>query len=77
MTLTGSDLNKPIVVFCVNSERFTGYNLVLRLAALGYAYVHWYRGGVEAWQVNGLPRHGSRFASVVIASSPMPDYSAT
>jgi adenylate cyclase len=42
-------------VFGVNSERFTGYNLALRLVALGYTRVHWYRGGFEAWQVSGLP----------------------
>ena len=54
-TLTKGDLSAPIVVFCVNSERFTGYNLALRLVALGYRQVYWYRGGVEAWQVNGLP----------------------
>ena len=53
--LTGGDLTKPIVVFCVNSERFTGYNAALRLAGLGYTDVRWYRGGVEAWEVNGLP----------------------
>jgi adenylate cyclase len=53
--LTGGDLSAPIVVFCVNSERFTSYNLALRLVALGYTQVYWYRGGVEAWQVNGLP----------------------
>ena len=53
--LTRGDLSAPIVVFCVNSERFTGYNLALRLVALGYTQVYWYRGGVEAWQVNGLP----------------------
>jgi adenylate cyclase len=53
--LTSSDLAAPIVVFGVNSERFTGYNLALRLVTLGYTQVHWYRGGFEAWQVNGLP----------------------
>jgi adenylate cyclase len=53
--LTQGDQSAPIVVFCVNSERFTGYNLALRLTALGYTQVYWYRGGVEAWQVNGLP----------------------
>ena len=53
--LTESDLSVPIVVFCVNSERFTGYNLALRLVALGYTQIYWYRGGFEAWQVNGLP----------------------
>ncbi|HEY7578764.1 MAG TPA: tetratricopeptide repeat protein, partial [Acetobacteraceae bacterium] len=54
-SLTDGDKTKPIVVFCVNSERFTGYNAALRLAALGYTDVRWYRGGVEAWEVNGLP----------------------
>jgi adenylate cyclase len=56
--LTGGDVTKPIVVFCVNSERFTGYNAALRLVALGYTNVHWYRGGVEAWEVNDLPERG-------------------
>ena len=46
--LTSGDLSAPIVVFCVNSERFTGYNLALRLIALGYTQVYWYRGGVRS-----------------------------
>ena len=53
--LTRGDLAAPIVAFCANSERFTGYNLALRLVEIGYTLVYWYRGGVEAWQVNGLP----------------------
>ena len=53
--LTKGDLSAPIVTFCMNSERFTGYNLTLRLVALGCAQVYWYRGGFEAWQVNGMP----------------------
>ncbi len=53
--LTKGDPSAPIVTFCVNSERFSGYNLALRLVALGYTQVYWYRGGFEAWQVSGLP----------------------
>jgi adenylate cyclase len=53
--LMQGNLSAPIVVFGVNAERFTGYNLSLRLVSLGYDNVFWYRGGVEAWQVNGLP----------------------
>ncbi len=53
--LTSGNWAAPIAVFGVNSERFTGYNLALRLVALGYTQLHWYRGGFEAWQVNGLP----------------------
>jgi TolB-like protein/DNA-binding winged helix-turn-helix (wHTH) protein/rhodanese-related sulfurtransferase/cytochrome c-type biogenesis protein CcmH/NrfG len=53
--LTGGDLSKPIVAVGWNSERFDGCNLALRLVALGYTNVYWYRGGREAWEVNGLP----------------------
>jgi adenylate cyclase len=53
--LTGGDLHRPIVAVGWNSERFDGRNLALRLTALGYTQVYWYRGGREAWEVNGLP----------------------
>jgi adenylate cyclase len=53
--LTGGDLSKPIVAVGWNSERFDGYNLALRLVAMGYTNVYWYRGGREAWEVAGLP----------------------
>ncbi len=53
--LTAGDLNHPIVAVGWNSEPFDGRNLALRLAALGYRQVYWYRGGREAWEVHGLP----------------------
>ena len=53
--LTGGNLNQPIVAVGWNSERFAGRNLALRLAALGYTRVYWYRGGREAWEVAGQP----------------------
>jgi len=53
--LTGADLHRPIVAVGWNSERFDGRNLALRLVALGYTRVYWYRGGREAWEVNGQP----------------------
>lgn len=53
--LTGNDLTKSIVAVGWNSERFDGRNLTLRLVALGYSNVVWYRGGREAWEVAGLP----------------------
>jgi cytochrome c-type biogenesis protein CcmH/NrfG len=53
--LTGGDMAAPIIAFCANSERFTGYNLTLRLVELGYSRIYWYRGGSEAWQVSGFP----------------------
>jgi adenylate cyclase len=53
--VTKGDLSAPIVVVGWNSERFDSYNLTLRLVALGYTQVYWYRGGREAWEVAGLP----------------------
>jgi adenylate cyclase len=53
--LTKGDLTVPIIAVGWNSERFDGRNLALRLVALGHTQVHWYRGGREAWEVNGLP----------------------
>jgi adenylate cyclase len=53
--LTGGNLSKPTVAVGWNSERFDGRNLALRLVALGYTNVYWYRGGREAWEVAGLP----------------------
>jgi len=53
--LTRGDLDRPIVAVGWNSERFDGRNLALRLAALGYTRLYWYRGGREAWEVAELP----------------------
>jgi TolB-like protein/DNA-binding winged helix-turn-helix (wHTH) protein/Tfp pilus assembly protein PilF len=53
--LTGGDLNTPIIAVGWNCERFDGRNLALRLVAMGYTNVLWYRGGREAWEVAGLP----------------------
>ena len=53
--LTAGDQSKPILAMGFNSENFGGRNLALRLVALGYKNVFWYRGGREAWEVAGLP----------------------
>jgi hypothetical protein len=45
--LTVGDMSRPIVAGGFNTERFDGRNLSLRLAALGYTNVYWYRGGRE------------------------------
>ena len=39
----------------VSGKRIRSLNLALRLAALGYTHVYWYRGGREAWEMNALP----------------------
>lgn len=53
--LSKDDLTIPIIAVGWNSERFDGYNLALRLVALGYTNVYWYRGGREAWEIASLP----------------------
>jgi TolB-like protein len=45
----------PIVTVGWNAERYQGRNLALRLVALGYSNVYWYRGGREAWETADLP----------------------
>ncbi|HET6183302.1 MAG TPA: tetratricopeptide repeat protein [Acetobacteraceae bacterium] len=47
--VTNGDLDRPIIAYGWNSERWGARNLVLRLIALGYRNVYWYRGGREAW----------------------------
>jgi adenylate cyclase len=54
--LAQGDLHRPIIVFSVNIYRWIGRNLALRLIALGYTDVAWYRGGWEAWEASGQPR---------------------
>jgi adenylate cyclase len=54
--LSNGDLHRPIIVFSYNINRWYGRNLALRLIALGYTEVAWYRGGWEAWEASGQPR---------------------
>jgi hypothetical protein len=53
--LTGGDKTRPVVTAGWNSERWSARNLALQLVALGYRNVYWYRGGLEAWDLAGLP----------------------
>jgi rhodanese-related sulfurtransferase len=53
---TNGDKAKPIVTFSWCVERWPSRNLALRLIALGYTNVYWYRGGWEAWDAHDLPK---------------------
>jgi len=53
--LTGGNRRLPLVTVAWNAERYQGRNLALRLTALGYTEVYWYRGGREAWMAAGMP----------------------
>ena len=54
-TITGDDLARPIVVYCVDANCWLSYNAALRLHALGYENLYWYRGGIAAWKAASLP----------------------
>ena len=53
--LTVGDLTRTIVALGWNAERWGSRNLALRLVALGYTRVYWYRAGKEVWEAFGLP----------------------
>ena len=54
-SLTHGRNEAPVVTLDWNAERWGGYNLALRLVALGYTRVSWYRGGQECWQAGKVP----------------------
>ena len=54
--LTGGNRHRPIVTFAYSLNRWHARNVALRLIALGYDNVFWYRGGWEAWDAHGLPK---------------------
>ena len=53
---TNGDKQRPIVTFAWCINRWHARNLALRLVALGYTNVYWYRGGWEAWDAHDLPK---------------------
>ena len=52
---TGGDKAWPIVFYCQGPRCWESYNAALRAGDAGYTNVYWYRGGLEAWSVAGLP----------------------
>ena len=53
--ITDDDVARPIVVYCVDANCWLSYNAALRLHALGYENLYWYRGGIAAWNAANLP----------------------
>jgi PQQ-dependent catabolism-associated CXXCW motif protein len=45
----------PLVFYCQSTMCWMSYNAALRAIRLGYTNVLWYRGGIEAWQMAGMP----------------------
>jgi PQQ-dependent catabolism-associated CXXCW motif protein len=52
---TGGNKQMPLVFYCLSRECWLSYNAALRAIAAGYTNVLWYRGGIEAWKMAGLP----------------------
>jgi PQQ-dependent catabolism-associated CXXCW motif protein len=44
-----------LIFYCQSTMCWMSYNAALRTIKLGYSNVLWYRGGIEAWQMAGLP----------------------
>ncbi len=59
--ITGGDRAVPVVVYCSDPMCWLSYNGALRVVAAGYGNVYWYRGGLKAWQMAGLPTYPSGF----------------
>jgi adenylate cyclase len=53
--LLRGDRTRRVITSSWNAAFWDARNLAIELAALGYPNVSWYRGGLEAWDVAGLP----------------------
>lgn len=53
--LTGGDMDRAIVLFCLSKTCWLSHNAALRAVRLGYRHVLWYRGGRAAWTAAHLP----------------------
>lgn len=59
--ITGGRKEVPIVIFCSDPQCWLSYNAALRAVAAGHSAVYWYRGGIHAWQMAGLPMRPAGF----------------
>ena len=44
-----------LIFYCLSPQCWMSYNAALRAINAGYTNVLWYRGGIEAWKLAGLP----------------------
>lgn len=59
------DKTMPVVFYCAGSQSWHSVNAVMRAVKAGYTNVMWYRGGIQAWQVAGLPTTGKVALAVI------------
>ena len=58
MLAAAPDMKQPVVFYCVSSEYWLSVNAAMRAREVGYTQVAWYRGGIAAWALAGLPTVG-------------------
>ncbi|MCR9138572.1 MAG: rhodanese-like domain-containing protein [Alphaproteobacteria bacterium] len=59
--ITGGNRQATLVIYCSDPHCWLSYNASLRAIAAGYSNVYWYRGGLQAWNMAGLPLASSGF----------------
>lgn len=58
LKLAAPDPDQPMVFYCSHAGCWASANAAMRALRAGYTRVHWYRGGVAAWQAAGMPVTG-------------------
>lgn len=53
--VTNGNKNQALVFYCQSTQCWMSYNAALRAINMGFTQVLWYRGGIEAWKMAGLP----------------------
>lgn len=53
--VTGGNKQMPLAFYCQGVQCWMSYNAALRAINMGFKQVLWYRGGLEAWKMAGLP----------------------
>lgn len=59
--ITGANKGMPVVIYCSDPMCWLSYNASLRAVAAGFTNVFWYRGGIQAWEMAGLPLRPTGF----------------
>ncbi len=52
-SLSQSNKATPLVFYCHHSRCWWSYNAALHAVSAGFTNVHWYRGGIDAWNASG------------------------
>jgi rhodanese-related sulfurtransferase len=55
MLAAAPDMQQPVVFYCASSECWHSVNAAMRAREVGYTQLAWYRGGIAAWALAGLP----------------------